>query len=102
MESDGSATVEEPRSADNAEPSEETIDPALEILSRLLESLQTGGREDHRAAWSAIQDPDVMATLADGWRTNEANLSAALSTLETVPGQVQRTRNHRRRGSPCG
>ena len=95
MESDGSATVEEPRSADNAEPSEETIDPALEILSRLLESLQTGGREDHRAAWSAIQDPDVMATLADGWRTNEANLSAALSTLETVPGQVQRTRNLR-------
>ena len=52
MESDGSATVEEPRSVDSAEPSEETNDQAIGILSRLLTSLQTGGREDHRAAWA--------------------------------------------------
>ena len=95
MESDGSATVEEPRSVDSAEPSEETNDQAIGILSRLLTSLQTGGREDHRAAWAAIQDPDVMATLADGWRHNESVLSATISTIETVPGQVQRTRNLR-------
>ena len=95
MESDGSATVEGPRSAENAEPSQDVNQAARGILSRLLESLQTGGREDQRAAWSAIQDPDVMATLADGWRSDEASLSATLATLETVPGQVQRTRNLR-------
>ena len=95
MESDGSATVDEPRSAEDAEPSEETNNLGSDILARLLASLQTGGREDHRAAWAAIQDPDVMASLADGWRADEAALSAALSTIETVPGQVQRTRNLR-------
>ena len=65
MESDGSATVDEPRSAEDAEPSEETNNLGSDILARLLASLQTGGREDHRAAWAAIQDPDVMASLAD-------------------------------------
>jgi putative DNA primase/helicase len=95
MESDGSATVDEPRSAEDAEPSEETSDLTSDILARLLNSLQTGGREDHRAAWAAIQDPDVMASLADSWRSDEGNLSAALAVIETVPGQVQRTRNLR-------
>jgi len=95
MESDGSATVDEPRSAANAEPSEETNNSHRDILSRLLASLQAGGREEQRAAWAAIQDPDVMAALADGWRANEAEVSAAFSVIETVPGQVQRTRNMR-------
>jgi putative DNA primase/helicase len=95
MESDGSATVEEPRSADEAEPQQSVGEVAEEILTRLLGSLQNGGREDHRAAWVAIQDPDVMATLADGWRQSESNLSALISILETIPGQVQRSRTFR-------
>ena len=95
MESDGSATVEEPRSADNAEPSNNAVDEATRILSELSEAVQTGGRERHRAAWAVLQDPDVMATLADAWRTDEAAVSAVMSILELVPGQVQRTRNLR-------
>jgi putative DNA primase/helicase len=95
MESDGSATVEEPRSADEAEPQQSVSEAAEEILTRLLTSLQEGGRDDHRAAWMAIQDPDVMATLADGWRQAESSLSALISILETIPGQVQRSRTFR-------
>jgi len=95
MESDGSATVEEPRSADEAEPQQSVGEIAEEILTRLLTSLQNGAREDHRAAWAEIQDPDVMATLADGWRQSESTLSALISILETIPGQVQRSRTFR-------
>ena len=95
MESDGSATVEEPRSADEAEPSQSVSDAAEEILTRLLTSIQTGGRDEHRAAWMAIQDPDVMATLADGWRQSESTLSSVIAILEMIPGQVQRARTFR-------
>ena len=95
MESDGSATVEEPRSVEQAEPSLSASDAAEEILTRLLVSIRDGNRDEQRAAWMAIQDPDIMATLADGWRQSESTLSSVISILETIPGQVQRARTFR-------
>ena len=95
MESDGSATVEEPRSAEQAEPSQTAGEQAEEIIQSLLSSLQQGNRVEQRAAWAELHDPDIMATLADGWRQSEGTLSAALSIIETIPGQVQRSRTFR-------
>ena len=95
MESDGSATVEEPRSVEQAEPSLSAGDAAEGILTRLLISIRDGNRDEQRAAWMVIQDPDTMATLADGWRQSESALSSVISILETIPGQVQRARTFR-------
>ena len=95
MENDGSATVDEPRSADDAESNNDTVQSAVDILSQLLQAVQTGGRDAHQAAWAELQDPNVMATLADAWRQDEASVSAAMAMLEVVPRQVQRTRNLR-------
>ena len=71
MESNGSATVEEPRSAEEAEPSQTAAERSEEILRTLLASLQDGNRVEQRAAWAELHDPDIMATLADGWRMSE-------------------------------
>ena len=95
MESNGSATVEEPRSAEEAEPSQTAAERSEEILRTLLASLQDGNRVEQRAAWAELHDPDIMATLADGWRMSETSLSATLSIIETIPGQVQRSRTFR-------
>ena len=95
MEADDSATVEGPRSTAEAESNQTESDTATDILARLLVSVQDGNRDEQRAAWASIQDPDIMAALADGWRHNEPVVSASLSTLELIPGQVQRSRNLR-------
>ena len=81
MEADDSATVEGPRSAAEAESNQTESDTATDILARLLVSVQDGNRDEQRAAWASIQDPDIMAALADGWRHNEPVVSASLSTL---------------------
>jgi len=95
MEADGSATVDEPRTAEQAEPNRTASEVAQGILTRLLSSVRDSDRNGQRAAWESLQDPDIMSALSDGWREDEGRLGAVFATLSTIPGQVQRSRNLR-------
>ena len=77
-------------------PTQRHSEQAADILTGVLTSLQTGDRAQVMDAWTSLQDPSVMITLADGWRDDEDVLSGIFSVMSTVTGQVQRTRNLRR------
>jgi len=68
---------------------------AVVILNELLAECREGNNNTRRASWAAIQDPEVMTILANGWRQDEAELSTMFATLQSVPGCAARSRNLR-------
>jgi|TARA_R100000084_G_scaffold108964_2_gene73284 hypothetical protein len=65
------------------------------ILSELLEAVKSADSEAKKKAWAGVQDPDVLDTLADEWKRDSERISTMLSTIESVPGQVNKARNLR-------
>ena len=69
---------------------------AVVILNELLAECRDGDRAARRTAWAAIQDPQAMTILANGWRTDDGLVSTILSTIGGIQGCVGRARNLRR------
>ena len=63
MEVDGTVGVESPN-GQSSEPEQLTVvERSSELIRRLIDRLNEGGRPDQRAAWEAIQNPDAINTL---------------------------------------
>ena len=87
METTGSPVGTEPAGEQQA---------AVVILNELLAECREGNRNGIRAAWAAIQDPQTMTVLANGWRSDDGLMSTLISTIGGIQGCVGRARNLRR------
>ena len=67
----------------------------VRILNELRSALLSASRTQVAGVWSTIHDADTLDALVSAWGEDRNGMTRVLSTLESIPGCAQRTRNLR-------